>query len=75
MAMRDVVLAIFSEILSVRVDHGGRVEINAGHLDFVNRDDDHHAVFLRQLLHAGTVGPSGTGSVSSYHRACCSAQK
>ena len=47
-----MVLAIFSEIFSVRVEHGRGVEIHAGHFDFVNRDDQRHAVFLGQFLHA-----------------------
>src|SRR5438270_5667551 len=49
--LRNVVLAIFAEILSVRIDHRSRVEIETGHLFFVNRDDNHHLVFGRDLLH------------------------
>ena len=59
MAVRDVMLAIFAEIFSVGVDDGGGVEVDAGHLLFVDRDDDHHVVLLGDLLHqlgGGAVG-------------------
>ena len=49
--MRNVVLAILAEIVAVGVDHGRGVVVDAGHLFFVNRDNDHHAVLLRHFLH------------------------
>src|SRR5438445_272381 len=52
MAVRDVVLAIFSEVAAVGVDHRGRIVVDAGHLHFINRDDEYHLVLLRELLHA-----------------------
>src|SRR5580658_4919057 len=51
MAVRDVVLAVFSQIAAVGIDHGGGVEIHPRHLLFVNRNHDHHAMFRRELLH------------------------
>ena len=50
-AMRNVVLAIFAQVAAVGVDHGGRVEINAGHFDFVDGHDEDHLMFLREFLH------------------------
>src|SRR6185437_9141802 len=38
-AMRDVVLAVFSEVAAVGVDDGGGIVVKAGHLDFVNGHD------------------------------------
>src|SRR5882762_7346225 len=51
MAMRNVVLAVFAEIAAVGVDDRGGVEVDAGHLDLVDRDDEHHLMFFRELLH------------------------
>ena len=56
MAMRDVVLAIFAEVFAVGVDNGGSVVVDAGHLDFVDGDDEHHLIFLGDLLHMGDGG-------------------
>src|SRR6267378_7005732 len=39
MAMRNVMLAVFAEIAAVGVDDRGGVEVDAGHLDLVDRDD------------------------------------
>src|SRR5713101_280731 len=39
MAMRNMVLAVFAEIAAVGVDDRGGVEVDAGHLDFVNGHD------------------------------------
>ena len=44
-------LAELAEILAVGVDDGGGVVIDARHLLLVDRHHQHHAVFLRQLLH------------------------
>ncbi len=49
--MRNVVLAVFAEIAAVGVNDGGGVEVNAGHLDFVDGHDKHHLMFLGELLH------------------------
>src|SRR5882762_8022016 len=51
MAMRNVVLAVFAEIAAVGVDDCGGVEVDAGHLDLVHWDDEHHLMFFRELLH------------------------
>jgi hypothetical protein len=59
MHVRDVVLAVFAQIFAVGVDDRGGVEVEAGHLLFVDRDHDHHAVFGGDLLHqlrGGSVG-------------------
>src|SRR5258708_2279116 len=59
MAVGNVVLAVFAQITAVGVNDRGGVEINAGHLDFVDRDDEDHLVLLSKLLHGcdgGTVG-------------------
>src|SRR5580704_13060800 len=50
--LRNVVLAVFPEIFAIRVDYCSGVEEKAGHLAFVNRNNDHHPVFLGQLFHA-----------------------
>ena len=49
--MGNVVFAVLPEILPVSVKYRCRVEINAGHFDFIHGDDQDHAVFLRELLH------------------------
>ncbi len=49
--VRDVMLAILAEILAVGVDHRRGVVIDAGDLFLVNRNDDHHAVLLGDVLH------------------------
>ena len=51
MAVRDMVLAIFSQITAVGIDHRGGIEINSRHLLFVNRNHDHHAMLRGELLH------------------------
>src|SRR5215813_9476267 len=50
-AMRNVVLAIFSEILSVGIDNGCGVVVNALEILLVNRDDQSHTVFFCNLAH------------------------
>src|SRR6266849_1944781 len=50
-AMRNVVLAVFAEIAAAGVNDRSGVEIDAGHVDFVDGHDEHHLVFLRELLH------------------------
>jgi len=45
------VLAVFAEIAAVGVDDCRGVEVDAGHLDLVDRDDEHHLVLFRELLH------------------------
>src|SRR5258706_1574774 len=52
MAVRDVVLAIFSQVAAVGVDHRRGVVVDAGHFHFIDRHDKHHLVLFRQLLHA-----------------------
>jgi len=47
-----MVLAIFSQIATVRVDYRRGVVIDARHFYFVDRHHHHHLVFFRQLLHA-----------------------
>src|SRR6266478_3708925 len=59
MTVRNVVLAIFAEIAAVGVDHRGGIVVHAGHFHFVDGHDEHHLVFLRQLLHARDRGAVG----------------
>src|SRR5580692_2011120 len=68
MAVRDVMLAILPEITAIGVDHGGSIEVNAGHLFFVDRNYDRHAMLEASFCIMRTVGPSGTRSVNSYQR-------
>ncbi len=52
-------LAIFPQVASVGIDHGGGVEVEPGHLLLVHRNDDGHVVPGGKLLHQadrGTVG-------------------
>src|SRR5579863_1466341 len=49
--VRDMVLAILAQIAPVSVDHRRGVEINSGHLFFVNRNHNHHAMFSCDFLH------------------------
>src|SRR5713101_6077249 len=58
-AMRNVVLAVFAEIAAAGVNDRGGVEIDAGHVDFVDGHDEHHLVFLRELLHQRNRGAAG----------------
>src|SRR5580765_6637897 len=51
MAMRNVMLAILSEITTVRVDDRSRVEVHTRHVLFINGSDDYHLVFRRNLPH------------------------
>src|SRR2546425_4434553 len=51
MAMGNVVLAVLAEVAAIGVNDRGSVEVDAGHLDFVDRHDQHHLVFLGELLH------------------------
>src|SRR5258708_3958453 len=45
--MGNVVLAVFAEIAAIGVNDRGSVEVDAGHFDFVDRNDKNHLVFLR----------------------------
>src|SRR5947209_736666 len=49
--LRDVVLAVFTEILPIGVDDCSGVEIKAGHLLFIHGNNNHHLVLGRDLLH------------------------
>src|SRR5215208_4424771 len=60
----NVVLAILAEILPVRIDHRGGVVIDAGDLFFIDRHDDHHAVFFGDFLHQ----PHGWTIGNPFHR-------
>src|SRR5712664_2060501 len=51
MAMGNVVLAVFAEVAAIGIDDRGGVEVDAGHFDFVDRDNKNHLVFLSELLH------------------------
>src|SRR5260370_668850 len=51
--MGNVVLAVFAEVAAIGIDDGGGVEVDAGHFDFVDRDNKNHLVFLSELLHGG----------------------
>src|SRR6202162_2454172 len=58
MAVRNVVLAIFSKIAAIGIDHGGGIEIHSRHLLFVDGNNNHHAMFAGDLLHhahGGTI--------------------
>src|SRR4051812_13194167 len=54
--VRDVVLAVLAQVLAVRIDHRGRVVVDAGDLLFINRDHHHHAMPLRDRLHGLNSG-------------------
>ena len=56
MAVRDVVLSVFSKIAAIGVDHRRSVEIQSRHLLFINRNYDHHAMFGRDFLHQLSCG-------------------
>ena len=45
-------LRYFPKYFAVRVDYRGGVKEEAGHLALVNRNNNHHPVFLGQLFHA-----------------------
>ena len=60
--MRNVRLAIFAEIFSVGVDDRGGVVVDAGLLFLVDRNNDHHAVLLRHVLHQLDCRPIGNSS-------------
>src|SRR6185436_1239293 len=49
--LRDVGLSILAQVLAVGVDDRGGVVVHAGHRFLVDRNDHHHAIFLRVLLH------------------------
>src|SRR5271170_1949043 len=51
MHVRDVMLAVFAEVTSIRIDDCGSIEIHSRHLLLVDRNDDRHAMFRRELLH------------------------
>src|SRR5258708_30403826 len=54
--LRDVVLAILAQKLSVSINHGGGVVVEAGHLLLIDLDHNHHTVFSRQALHQPGAG-------------------
>src|SRR5579859_5173785 len=58
-AVRDVVLAVFSEVAAVGVDDGGGIVIKPGHFDFVNGHDQDHLMLFGELLHARDGGATG----------------
>ena len=49
--MRNVVLAVFAEVAAVGVNDGGGIEVDPGHLHFVDGDDEDHLIFLGESLH------------------------
>src|ERR1700741_5470870 len=49
--VRDVVLPILAEILSVSINHRRGVVVDAGDLFLVDRHDDNHAVGFGDFLH------------------------
>ena len=53
LAVRDVRLAVLAEVLSVGVDHGGRVVVDPRLIFLVDRRHDHHPMLLRELAHQG----------------------
>src|SRR6266699_4932794 len=55
----NVVLAVFAEVAAVSVNDRSGVEVDAGHLHFVNGNDKDHLVFFGQLLHERHGGPVG----------------
>src|SRR5438045_8537640 len=57
--VRNMCLAIFAKIRTVRVDNGGGIVVNARLFFFVDRNDDHHAVLLGDLLHQLNGRPIG----------------
>src|SRR2546426_6150560 len=59
MAVRNMVLAVLAEVAPAGINHGGGIEINSGHLHFINRHNQHHAVAPRKTLHALYRGPLG----------------
>src|SRR6267154_1297062 len=59
MAMRNMVLAVFAEVAAIGVDDCGGVVVDAGHFDFVDRDNKNHLVFLSELLHGRDGGAAG----------------
>src|SRR5215471_17176487 len=59
MAVRNVVLAVFAQIAAVGVDDCRRVEVHTGHVLFVNRNNHHHFVLRRNLLHESNRRPFG----------------
>ena len=57
--LRNMVLAVFTEVLSVGVDDDRRIIVDPGHLFLVHRDDDNHVVLLRDFLHQFYGRPVG----------------
>src|SRR6266705_150474 len=55
----NVVLAVLAEVAAVSVNDRSGVEVDAGHLHFVNGNDKNHLVFFGQLLHERDGGPVG----------------
>src|SRR5688572_3774216 len=49
--LRDVGLAVLAHVAAVGIDHRGGVVIDTGHRLLIDRDDDHHLVLLREVLH------------------------
>src|SRR5262245_35090953 len=50
-AMWDMSLTVLSQILAVRIDNCRSIVIDPGHLFFVNRSDNHHAMLSGNLAH------------------------
>src|SRR5262249_19215884 len=50
-AMRDMMLPVLAEVLSVRIDNGGRVVVHTFDLFFVDGNDECHRVFSRNFTH------------------------
>ncbi len=57
--MRDVVLAILAQVLTVGVNDRRGVVVDAGYLFLVDGNDDDHAVLLGDLLHEPDGWPIG----------------
>jgi hypothetical protein len=61
MHMRNMVLAIFTQVTAIRIDHGRSIEIQTGHLFFIDGNHNRHAMLRRKLLHqfgSGALGHS-----------------
>jgi hypothetical protein len=57
--VRDVVLAVFAKVFAVGVNHRRRVVIDAGDLFLVDRNDQYHPMFARDILHQFHCPPVG----------------
>src|SRR5258708_5948902 len=59
MTVRNVMLAILSQISPISIDHGGSIEVNPRHLLFIDGDHNYHAMLSRNLLHEPDGRPIG----------------